>query len=178
MFVIQQRPYRSCRGKAIPTKDSGLISIHGAGTWPLATRSASLYLPMIQANEVRRAISRHGISLACSANNQRGQCRSLNTEWQKVRLCIMHELMADAIGSVQFHPFKPLMMASSGSRAPPTETEDEESSSSESESESDEDDSDEKAAQDSERPVLRRPATKKTLRPRPLDDSLRVWSFA
>jgi hypothetical protein len=85
--------------------------------------------------------------------------------------------MADAIGSVQFHPFKPLMMATAGSRAPPTETEDEESSSSESESESDEDDSDEEAAQDSERPVLRRPVPRKTLRSRPLDDSLRIWSF-
>jgi len=128
---------------------------------------------LLIANKVRRAMSRHGMSLACSANNQRGQCRFSNAEWQKVRLHIMNELMADAIGSVQFHPFKPLMMASSGSRAPPTETEDEESSSSESESESDEDDSDEEAAQDSERL-----APRKTRRPRPLDDSLRIWSFA
>jgi hypothetical protein len=85
----------------------------------------------------------------------------------------MTELMADAIGSVQFHPFKPLMMASAGSRAPPTETEDEDSHSSEGESESGEDDSDEEVVQDNERP-----AHKKTLRPRPLDDSLRIWSFA
>jgi hypothetical protein len=85
----------------------------------------------------------------------------------------LDELMADAIGSVQLHPFKPLMMASAGSRAPPTETDDEESSSSESESESDEDVSVEEAVQDN-----KRPAPKKTLRPRPLDDSLRIWSFA
>jgi hypothetical protein len=85
----------------------------------------------------------------------------------------MNELMADAIGSVQFHPFKPLMMASAGSRAPPTETDTEESDSSESESESGEDDSDEEAVQDNERQ-----APKKTLRPRPLEDSLRIWSFA
>jgi hypothetical protein len=132
-----------------------------------------LILPMYQANEARRAISRHGISVACSVSSQRRHCRSLSAEWQQVRLQIMHELTADAIGSVQFHPFKPLMMASSGSRAPPIETEDEESSSSESDSESDEDDSDEEAVQDTERP-----ARKKTLRPRPLDDSLRIWSFA
>jgi hypothetical protein len=97
----------------------------------------------------------------------------LNAEWQKVRLHIVHKLMADAIGSVQFHPFKPLMMASAGSRVASTETEDEESDSSESESDSDEDDSDEEAVQDDERP-----APKKILRPTPLDDSLRIWSFA
>jgi hypothetical protein len=85
----------------------------------------------------------------------------------------MNELMADVIGSVQFHPFKPLMMASAGSRAPPTEMDDADSDSSESESESDEDDSDEEVVQDDERPT-----PKKTMRPRPLDDSLRIWSFA
>jgi hypothetical protein len=75
--------------------------------------------------------------------------------------------------SAQFHPYKPLMMASAGSRAPPTETDTEESGSSESGSESGEDDSDEEAVQDNERQ-----APKKTLRPRPLDDSLCIWSFA
>jgi hypothetical protein len=45
--------------------------------------------------------------------------------------------------------------------------------SSESGSESGEDDSDEEAVQDNERQ-----APKKTLRPRPLDDSLCIWSFA
>jgi len=90
----------------------------------------------------------------------------------------MDELMADAVGSVQFHPFKPLMMASAGSRAPPIETNDEESDSSESESESSEDDSDEEAVQDKQSLLPARPAPKKSLRPRPLDDSLRIWSFA
>ena len=97
----------------------------------------------------------------------------MNAEWRKVCLHTMDELMADAVGSVQFHPFKPLMMASAGSRAPPIETNDEESDSSESESESDEGDNDEEVVQGNERP-----SPKKTLRPRPLDDSLRIWSFA
>ena len=95
-----------------------------------------------------------------------------------MRLYALGELMIDAIGSVQFHPFKPLMLASAGSRAPPTEIPDSDSDCSESESESSEDDSNEEAVQDHETPVARRPAPRKTLRPRPLDDSLRIWSFA
>jgi hypothetical protein len=86
--------------------------------------------------------------------------------------------MADAIGSVQFHPFKPLMMASSGSRAAPTETDDADSDSSENESESSEDDSDEEAVQDNQKSEPSRAAPRKTLRPGPLDDSLPIWSFA
>lgn len=70
------------------------------------------------------------------------------------------------------------MMASAGSRAPPTETEDVDSDSSESDSENSDDDNDEEAVQDYETPMAHRPAARRTLRPTPLDDSLRIWSFA
>lgn len=123
-------------------------------------------------------MSPHGTSVACSSNSQSRQCPSWNTVWQKVRLYALGELMIDAIGSVQFHPFKPLMMASAGSRAPPTETEDVDSDSSESDSENSDDDNDEEAVQDYETPMAHRPAARRTLRPTPLDDSLRIWSFA
>jgi hypothetical protein len=86
-------------------------------------------------------------------------------------------LTLDAIGSVQFHPFKPLLMVSSGSRATPSTLDDVESDSA-SESDSDDSDSDEQAGQVSERLQSFKPAPTTRLRPRPLDDSLRIWSFA
>jgi hypothetical protein len=84
----------------------------------------------------------------------------------------------DAIGSVQFHPFKPLIMVSAGSRAVTFVEDESESDSEKSESESDEEDSERDGNKRNRPSTLPRVAPKRSSRPSPLDDALRILSFA
>lgn len=88
------------------------------------------------------------------------------------------KLIVDAIGSVQFHPFKPLVMASAGSRSMAVDVSGADSDSSDSDSDSDEDDSEDAESQEAEDLTTSRLPVKKSIRSSPLDDSLRIWSFA
>jgi len=88
-----------------------------------------------------------------------------------------YKLIPDAIGSLQIHPFKPLVLAAAGSRVVPSQRDDSDSSESESDSGDDETDEEAVLANTPDRTYLadRSSVTKSRKTP---DDSLRIWSFA
>jgi len=69
-------------------------------------------------------------------------------------------------------------MAASGSRAVAQEVISDDSESSDSESDTESEDSSADESLEGERPASLGLPTKQTVRPSPLDDALRIWSFA
>ena len=69
-------------------------------------------------------------------------------------------------------------MAASGSRAVAQEVSNDDSESSDSESDTESEDSNADESLEGGKPASPRLSTKHTVRPSPLDDSLRIWSFA
>jgi hypothetical protein len=93
-----------------------------------------------------------------------------------VRSCFDYKLIPDAIASVQFHPFKPLVMTSAGSRVISPQRDESDSDSDDSGSDGEEEESDDEIESADQASLSGRPTVTKGRRP--LDDTLRIWTFA
>jgi len=84
-----------------------------------------------------------------------------------------HKLHKDAVGSVQLHPFKPLLMTAAGSR---DYLKEENGWSDPAENSSDESDTDEESGEDG--PQEREGSGQGVKSNRPTDTALRIWSMS
>ena len=178
IYGTRSSPLLRYQGKAIQINDSGLTSIHGAGIWPLVIKYVGSYTNQVYTKCQDGSIATWDIGTMVS---EQSDSPTLVSQRKLASGTFMsrYELIPDAIGSVQLHPFKPLVMAAAGSRSTSPGQDDANSGSSESESDSEDEDTDDGAdpanTPDSRYLAGRSSVTKSRKTP---DDSLRVWSFA
>lgn len=177
IYGIRPSPLLHCQGKAIRTKDSGLTSIHGVGIWPLVMKYVGSYTGQVIYTDCQDgSVSTWDIGTMISEQSDSPTMVS-QRKLASGTLVSRYKLTSDAIGSVQLHPFKPLVMAAAGSRGVSSQRDHSDSSESESDSGDDDADDETEPANTPDRRYLagRSSVTKSR---KTLDDSLRIWSFA